>query len=453
MTVLLATLVLGVASVLWTAVCTGRWFTVCTWYWLGWLAGIIGAEISHRVEILPEMSQMTREVILTAHQGAFLGFLLFACGLRVAIWIRPDRNHDRESPQPDNHLRWLWLLVTAQFLLGTLILLQRLSELGLGSNLSTIREAFLDKAYLQPELPLGYRIYSLLTLAVATVPIMLAQRDALTRSVRFKSIIALLIAAAPGGISTGGRVWMAATPALYVVSYVTASESERIRGGILRLLRKTAVPLVSLAIAFSVFGYIRDRLYVTRLFEGRPMPVALQVLAPFYQYLGITVVAAGPYTEFSSEQPRSYGRYTCPWFADQLVRLKLMEAGDYLQYVTASRAYVKRQDPGLGSTHASYIPNLVADFGFDALLSSALGFVGVLQLLFFLAPRRTFLGQAIRTVTCLYGGLFAFQDSVIGTASAVVPIVTAAIASRLWRRKGLRETSSGAEERSKARVQ
>lgn len=435
MELVLITFVFGLVSASTTAAITRKLFTPCFWYWLGWILGTIGAELSAQTDTLPAVTALGQDLILRAHIGAFIGFMVSSLFFRGMSW--PSHIRPRSSKVQIPLLgRSIWLMLGIQTLFGLILLIQRLSNIGISdfTGIYDVRQSFLQDVYLQASLPIKIRLYNYITLIAAIAPVLLAQDDARNRMISFRSLSFMFLASVPGGLSTGGRIWVASVFSLYAVSYFIALDVTFDYRRILRSARLLAVPLIVLLALFTGIGWFRDVIVqgvgVTEVTESNPV---LAALSPLYNYAGVSVSAIGPYSEFASSQPLSLGRFTFPWFVSQFARFGASSDDEFLQFISDARAFVKQNfDWRLGSTHASIIPLLIADFGEGNLLIVITVFTGMLQFVFLLFGRKWIWGYVLGTVICLYGGAFAFQDAAIGTATAVIPVL-AGMAYKLWR--------------------
>jgi hypothetical protein len=449
MELLLFTAGLGLLSAATTALITKRLFTPCTWYWLGWIAGTISAQLAAQTNTLPAVTTFGQDLIIRAHVGAFIGFLLASVWARtLPLAKRPHPNWSR-SPRPLLD-RALWFLVLLQMIVGTILLAQRLAgvEITGVASIYDVRQSFLQDAYLQSSLPLPLRLYNYITLMAAIAPILLAQSDAKSGTINFRSLSLLFLASVPGGLSTGGRIWIATVFSLYLVSYFIALDRALSWKTVMRVGRFFLVPTIAVLTLFTLIGFVRDTVVQgTGISEETRASPVLTVLSPLYIYLGITVSAVGPYAEPATEQySPGWGQYTFPWFASQIARLGLAQDTQYLDFVAGARMYVGRHvDMRIGTTHASIIPLLIADFKEENLPYAMVILMGLLQVVFLLFSRKPVWGYVLGTVICLYGGAFAFQDATIGTAAAALPILTG-FGYAIWRSLRLRPanwTSAG----------
>ncbi len=436
MELLLVTIGLGLFSTATTALITKRWFTPCFWYWLGWIAGTICAQLAAQTNTLPAITTYGQDLIMRAHVGAFFGFLLGSLWARTLPLVK--RAHPSSSYTPKLPLdRALWFLVLLQVIVGIVLLTQRLAGVDITgiASIYDVRQSFLQDTYLQSNLPLPFRLYNYITLMAAVAPVLLAHSDARSGTINFRALSLLFLASVPGGLSTGGRIWIATVFSLYLVSYFIAVDSALSWRKVMRVGRFFLVPAIAVLVLFTLIGFVRDTVVQGSGIseETRASPV-LTLLSPLYNYLGITVSAVGPHSEHAAQdRPLGWGQFTFPWLASQIGRLGLARDTQYLDFVADSRIYVSRYvDIRIGTTHASIIPLLIADFREENLLYAMVVLMGLLQAVFLLFSRKPVWGYVLGTVICLYGGAFAFQDATIGTASAVLPVLTG-FGYAIWR--------------------
>ncbi len=427
MDLILATLAFAAISVPVVALLLRTWVNPCTLYWIGWIAGAIGAKLSADSDLMPELSRFGEILILRAHVGAFVAFLLVGAAAR---FVSPNEGKRAEPIKvPD----WLWtcaiVAVSAQFLVGSAMLVQRVHEDGLGAlgDVYNIRQQFLETNYLQEELPPIYRVFSFATCFASIAPILLAIKDANRKGFSGWQLLMLFVCAAPGGVSTGGRIWLAVTISMYCMSYVLAGDMAGYAGTFRRLLKHITLPALALLVMFAAIGIVREKgdpiggLYETYGADRSDRP-----LYPLYMYLGTPVIAVGPYSEYATQQHLLKGLASLPWISDQLERLHYVYGSPVIDATKYGRDYVREYDDHrLAATHASVIPQLVLDFGIDNLeISSALRCALVFVVWLFFKGKGA-PGHIAATVACLYGAMFSFQDVTFGAAASFLPVIFA----------------------------
>ena len=431
----LITVLLAVGTIWWVWFFTGRWLTMVNLYWAGWIVGLLGYQASVLIDVLPPIDEYGEHLILMTHYGASIGFLIAA---PFALWIN-KRLPARGRP-PVNGTGWV--LVGMQFVLGLYLLASRIASTGL--NLNAIREDFLGDAYLTATLPPEYRIYNYLSLLVLVAVVFIAARDRERGRISWKSLGLLLLAAAPGGLSTGGRIWLAQAVATYAVSYLFAMGPVLRWRQSLRAALQVGVAVIALATVFTAFGGARDS--GTGFYNSSPsldLPdwqvQQLQTYAPLISYLGVSPAAVGSYGRFNEEGFQGYtlgGLVTFPFFAGQIARFGGADLSRATEYALRQRQWVaKNVDPRIGFTKASLAPLVIADFGEDALLPVTVAIFTVLMLLFLISDRLGGTWHVMTTMVALWGGLFLFQDASFASASSLIPIIAAPFLAYVFRKE------------------
>ncbi|WP_407572152.1 hypothetical protein [Deinococcus altitudinis] len=416
------TLALAVVTTVITGVLTKRWLTLGLLYWVGWLVGIPAALLAGTVDQIPMITPYGEQILLTTNYGASIAFIVSAL-----LSIRSRRVETRPRLE---YSTLVWTIVAVEFTLGLGLLASRVATSGL--DLLTIRTDYLADAYLTTDLPLSYRIYNYVALTALVSTILVAARDRSLGRISWNSFTLLFMASAPGGLSTGGRIWILQVISAYFISYILApGPALNIAQGFKRAVQTLAV-LVGLGVLFTAFGTVRDTANgqgLTHPPSWMPTYVAQQIEAfgPLIGYLGVPTAAAGAYASYNTEAYGGYhmdGQQTFPFIYSQLYRFRIGDAKANLAYTTDSRKWVAESvDPRIGSTHATLAPLLVADFGQENLLFSSFAVFLVLQLAFLWAAAYGGMWHVFATILALYGGLLTFQDASFGTASAFIPLI------------------------------
>ncbi len=424
-------MVLLIQTVLLAAISTGgvfflnkRLFTPIAFYWVGWIVGIASAELASNAGTLVPIDSLGADLILRAHIGAVVGSVAGALGcaipLRGNFLSTPSIRENARPPMPP----WGLPLLAIQFSMGIYLVLRRLTEVGSVFNLYDVRQSYLEEAYLQASLPFAIRFYSFLSLGAAMLPFLLGKHDATNSKFSGRFLALVYVAAAPGGISSGGRVWLASSIVVYLLSYVLHTELRRDYRALVKGCRYLALPLATLVGCFITFATIRDAVF-SQQESTLGGPSLLKPAAPLLYYLGITVAAVGPYSEFASTWDESLGRVSFPWVEAQMYKVGVVDEMTYLSFVKDSRLFVTlNRDWDLGSTHASLIPPFVADFGVDNISLAVFLFCFAVHIAFMALPDKGDTAMMTKVMLCLYGGAFCFQDSLLGTANAIVPVIS-----------------------------
>lgn len=427
-TALLAAFTIGL-----TWVSTRRWLTLATLYWLGWLIGIPAAQLAASVDLTPVITPAGQQVILLTHLGAALGFTL------VALISFRARSLTPQSRLSYNGLVWLIVGLQAAFGLG--LLASRVASSGL--DIFSIRTDYLADAYLVENLPPEYRLYNYLQLIALAPSMLIAAQDRGLGRISWASLGCLFLAAAPGGISTGGRIWILQTVSIYFISYLLSSGPHL---NVAQAAKRGAQTLLAIAILvslFTAFGNVRDTSRGELLIQPpseMPSWVAdqIQAYSPLIYYLGVPTAAAGAYSAFNAEAfggASLGGQLTFPFVFAQFQRFGVGGPDLNRDYTAAQRDWIATTvDRRIGTTHATITSLLVGDFGESNLLVAAfITFFG-LQLLFVWCAATGGVWHLVATVLGLYGGLLAFQDGSFGTASAFIPIIAVLVMRALLRK-------------------
>ena len=427
------TLALAVIS---QAIClfiTGRSFTLATFYWIGWLLGTAAASLSSTLRLLPAITPVGETALLTFHIGATVGFLLGS----AIYWI--FFRHRSSSPKPMRVNGLLWISILIEAIMGAYLLYDKITLSGF--DIFAFRSSYLTDAYLTDNLPWPLRVYSYVTL-VSLAPVAIwANQDRFRNKINGRRIGLAFLASVPGGLSTGGRIWVMQIIATYLISYlITDGIKLRPSQLVKRTLQGLAI-LLMLGGLFTGLGNLRD---VSRgegkLTVDTGLPTWLQgtlsTFAPLYSYLGVPTIASDSYGRVSQSwwNGKLNGQATFPFLADQAVRIRLLDRNRNLDYIKDVRYRVATGiDIRIGTTHATLIPLLITDFGRSNLLYSSIWFFTIFQMLFLILLRLGDLWHVAATMIAVYGGFLIFQDASIGTASAIIPVISIILLKPLFK--------------------
>lgn len=409
------------------------WITPCFFFTLGWLFALISAARISDWGLLPEATQFGNKLVFMALVWSYIGFWL-------AFLIVP-KNHKNEKENRVNEkneysfVRFIrrisGFLLLFQFVLGLYLLGSQISKGGVAvlSNIYLMRQLFLDQNHLLTDVwPLENRIYNILTLAATLGPAVIAYTDAKKRRVSLTILFVIYLAGAPGGISSGGRIWLALPGSVYVLTYLFSINSAQSWVIFKKVIRKLFLVVGIVLMLFSVLGSRRES--QGRISVGGESVFSVLVskpdgiFVPIYYYAAAPYVAIGPYTEITSIDGLGLGKYSFPFIWQQLTRFSDSASNYYFDWVRHSRDYIERADWRIGSTHSSIITPFVADFGLSF-------FAPVLGLYFFILTlswhkmrEMGFVGIIINVQIIMTGCFFSAQEAAFGTSTGILPILS-----------------------------
>jgi predicted outer membrane lipoprotein len=138
---------------------TKRWFTPCFWYWLSWILGLIGLNISLAFGILRALDSWIEGLIVQLHVGAFFGFI-FASLLFGSKSLKRLKTDDSKNKIIPKMPKWMVFFLALTFIVGLFSLAKALSKVGFSYffDLSNVREAFILETYGKIKIPLYFRL-------------------------------------------------------------------------------------------------------------------------------------------------------------------------------------------------------------------------------------------------------------------------------------------------------
>jgi hypothetical protein len=441
----LTTLGLAALSVAMISYFTRRTLTVAVFYWCGWLLGIGAATTMSGDGMLPPFTARGQGLLLQLHLGAFAGFVLAALAyhLIVVATLGPRRLATHQREMVDRlHLsgQIVGAALVLQLALGLVTLGYRLQDAGGFSGLSTLmnlRATFLTSTYLVKELPLAVRLSTHLGLMLAPFPFLFAMQDALAGQPRTTRLVLWWLASVPAGLSTGGRGWIIAAPALYAFGYLVTSGDVLNSIGVRRLVRRGSLAVLGMVALFGLIERLRtrDSLSTTLLERGTGSRwyQAVPSLIPVVYYMGLPTLAVDEHAAFAERGPRHGGTLTMPFAMSQLARLGLPAGqgslGDFTKDVRMHS--IRGRYPVLAATHATIVPPLVGDFGEARLPLVMAALCFVMELTFLFLRRRGIVRRFIAVQIVMFGGFWVFQDFGLIQAGAVLPALWLALLAAL----------------------
>lgn len=440
MPVLIQSIILGFLSIQITRRCTGKYLTPCTLYWFGWVIGSLGYEFNTFIELMPALSDYGINNILLANYGAFGGFVFssfFVRFERKTFYINNDNKYSSYATLYINKL--FWALVIVNFFIGCYFLVNRIGQIGFAAifNFSTIRDAWVEELYLKTQVSLLQKIFFHISPVISIIPIVLGMKDGLQSKISRKPLLLMWISGMPAGFSTGGRGWILSFWPAYLISYMLVSnyKFDYFKTKVQFALNNKTQKLILLSIlalfiifAFSKIGLNRNK----DLYESSNLSASyVFAVLPVSMYLGVPMAASEPHSIFAESISNRYGLLTFDFFGRVFEKLGFVSGMTFVDFLEKSRDYVfMYQERSLATTHATFIPNVIGDFGLDNLLLATFVIVFFIQLIFFKSGSESVFGQTLAVHCCLYGGLYMFQGSLFANSGPVLTVLYAALFTR-----------------------
>jgi oligosaccharide repeat unit polymerase len=382
-------LLLGIASLLiWTV--SKRSFLPSSGFCVGWSVGLVAAIYGASQGELPEIGELGQQLISEAMFGAMAG------GLISAAWIRFREDHAHLALTRIDETRLAKAMIWV-FLISALFAILRWRSFGYPTTISEIR--FL---HVQEQGTMGIRLENYLGIIIGVFTAIYGYKAVSHGDNLLKVSILVWIFQMPLGLITGGRSWLV-MPLIFVVFPILFLFSAKQAWRILKSNLTTILIILSIFVtAFSYLGFarLRDNLM------GKSITLQ-ESGGSVRNYLGVPIAAVGPYSEVAIASGPYYGALSFEFFGKQLSRLGLI---DTLDWIYGAREDVsKNLDNRLGSTHSSFIPRLVGDFGVGLLPYITALFIFLADWIFVVFLRRGLMGYFI-ALQIWVSAVFAFQE-------------------------------------------
>lgn len=370
-------------------------------FWFGWWflvsGGALVVERGWR-----EIGLYSAPYIENLFHGAFVGFLL---GTLSGMVSKPRKQY-LELVGMSEHLLDTYgrKVLMALFLVGGVFFAQRIATVGLSFDyLSEVRGV-----YNQRQGNALLRIGSHLSVLMVTLIAVRGIHDS-HHGVNIRGLLITICAGAPLGLANGGRTFLMSYTLAYLASLLLCrshfsghpfvlSGQEYFRfGGLITMLLTL----------FAVMGFVRggygDELNV--LYAVLIWPVS-------------TFQAMDTWVFTAIESDRTFGLNSFGWLADFAARLKLIdisEAGDVMRNVLLGFADTNNSARVIPR---SILPDLIFDFGEDAILVSMAAIAFLLEFVTSRYPGRG-LFLHVLAVQCLLGSFTTIQNSVVSPGFAI----------------------------------
>lgn len=389
-------------------------------FWASWATLVTFAWGATASGFLPEWPSSVERFLTMAYAGAFAGGL-------IAIWITPGtrKGDRRDGEQLLVGARWTVSRFFAPFLVlilvtGVIHFVERWARIGYDPwRFYELRLMVLDEGWLWSS-----RIASYVSFLGFLLVVFFGALDA-KEGIRPRRLAAVWLASVPHGLAFGGRGWTLGPLLVYTVSLLV---SHRPFGRRVQLRKLTpVVALFALGLwFFVVLGLLRrpDASGYVELSPGAWKREDRMMLA---NWVGSSVIALGPASEYAAETTPALGEFTFEYFAAKAKDFGLSETEATEQWKSWVTKDLPR-DPVVGFTWCvppTAIPFLILDYGEYGMIVAMAVLVAGLHWVATRYVARGILGHVAALLA--FNALFStIQTLALFTAGTIVPIAFAA---------------------------
>jgi oligosaccharide repeat unit polymerase len=415
MNLIVLTLLLGVPSTLASVLLLQRLFTALFWYWFAWLVALISAEISAQLGFLPTIGPLAQQIIIDAHIGAFVGFIVALAVASLMLTKRqPQQNNRPRFVFSQRLLKHLSLFFLAVAVIHLVYRVSLVGDVG-GVLFFQIRQDFLA---LRDPLRIT-QFSSIIFTLVLPIFALLGAEDHEQGDVRLKRLFPLYLAGLIHGIAMGGRIWLLMPVLYYIFSYLLLSDvrdrsSQRILFKRLRLITLTVI------ILFVALGGMKSVDSSTRAASEHWYQNPSGILSPMV-YAGVALASLDA-TAWNATQIRPlHGQLLFSWFAERLNSLGLLN-NHMTQEEVVRRDLVYLVDWRVAATQCTVLCLAVGDFGLSNVVLAMAILMGLCQLASTGWQGQGYMRQILATIAVM-AAFMTVQDTWFGIPVNAVGII------------------------------
>lgn len=439
MNLIAITLILATFSFGFNRITTNRTFTPCFFYWSIWLIDLFCMFCTAQFIDIRPLSDQAKSLIIQLHIGAFIGFILADI---LNFVNKPKLTSKRKSLFLEKYFipKWLIRIFLLSVIVGILYSAFIIYKYGL--DFVAIRKQFIEENYMKSQLPIFSLLSNYSGILLSLIVIIVALKDLQKGKTNYWRLALLTFTALPVILTTGGRGALLNVIPPYTVVILVGTDYYK-----LQIFRRAyfkflflIIPIMMLIISLVYYARSESEDQTSGL-SGRNFFVSN--LIPTTWYIATPIIAMEGYAQYAQSynqaNPPFLGQ-TFPFINRQLSRLGLSKNGD--EFTSQSRDWVyKNFDIMYGSTHATIIPSLIADFGVEYFWVGMLMLAGLFEFLFLRFSNHGILGAMIIIWTCWYGALNAPTVTLFGSSGPMLQLGFTWIIYRICTKKFKKENN------------
>lgn len=388
-------------------------------FWTGWIFLISGGLIAINENWL-NIGTHFASYLSVMFDGALAGFLL---ATPLAAARKP-------------HYRYQFLVgiskrffdkfgkkvLVALLVVGTIFLLQRVATIGFSIDyLTTARIAYNERSSGSLLLQIGSHLSVITTMFI----ILRGVYDSYY-GVDVRIVGLIILCGAPLGLANAGRTFLMS----YLLAYLASLLLSRAHFSSLRFVltlrefKAVGAMFLTLITIFAIMGYLRGG-------YGDKLDIFYTILIWPVSTLG----AMDSWVISATSSERTYGINTFGWVVDFLARVGLIDISDVSRVLGNTLYYFERTHDSAAVVPRSILPDLIFDFGPDAIFPSMMILALSLEILV-----SRFAGYGIflhvLAVQCLFASFMTIQNSVVAPGFAVTIFWSAVFSQFVKYRRG-----------------
>ncbi|MEZ8968468.1 O-antigen polymerase [Vibrio breoganii] len=328
-----------------------KFIVASTAYWVGWLFLTFGADYGVSNNWIGDISQTASSLIMQMHIGAFCGFLM---GNILSI----TRNRGRI--QNENFIERVELILRLfytkilliLFIIGFILFIQRLSSTGFNlSFLTDIRQVYLERNFSF----LGW-LGTHISMVANVLVILLAVSHA-NKRMDLKQLSLCILAGAPLGLASGGRIFLLNYFLLYLSSFLLCRSSINKCKTLLSLSewRVAILFLISLLCVFALMGFYRGG-------YGEEFDIFYTI----FSWPVSTIGALDSWIAAATSSASTNGYYTLGWFAKFFQKIGINDYSNEVRVLIENLNFFELVNDSAGVVPKSILPEIIFDFGVTA---------------------------------------------------------------------------------------
>ena len=420
MYLILITLFFALFSVGLNRFVTKLFFTPCFWYWAMWLISLACFQFTAMFGDIRQLSEEAIKLIILLHIGAFIGFFL-----ADFFWllIKPKSGPKLEKLFGEIYSipKWIIIVLIISTLVGFLSLASMISMYGF--NIALFRGHYIAENYRQSQLPILtlFGVYS--GIITSVIVLIIALKDIQRGRPNYRILGLLFFISLPGMLATGGRGALLSVIPPYAVVVLVLSYNYKLFHFKRKLLKFLIVILPITLVIISLVGKART-IEAIELDIKSPGEVLVQLLLPATTYISTPIAGMEGYAIFANHYHRTNSvllGQTFPFLNRQLNRLGLSSSGS--EFYGESRDWVFYNfDRNYGTTHATIIPALIADFGISYFWVGMIALSIIFELFFLKWSSKGIWGAMIIVWTCWYGTMNTPASNMFGSSGPMLQL-------------------------------
>lgn len=345
------TISISIVSTLLSLFLNQKFIVASTAYWMGWLFLSFGAHYGVASNWIEDISQTASSLLVQMHIGAFFGFLIGSVLSITNNRVYIENEHFIERVELIIRIFYKKALLIL-FVIGSILFIQRLSSTGFSLTfLSDIRQVYLERNFSL----LGW-LGTHISMIVNVLVILLAVNHA-NKSMDLKKILLCILAGAPLGLASGGRIFLLNYFLLYLSSFLLCRSSNNKCKTLLfpSEWRAATLFLISILIIFALMGFYRGG-------YGEEFDIFYTI----FSWPVSTMGALDSWIAAATSSASTGGYYTLGWFAMFFQKIGVYDYSNEVRVIADNLYFFELTNDSARVIPKSILPEIIFDFGASA---------------------------------------------------------------------------------------